>query len=314
MKLLQDHARTVFLMVFYIIGFEGVAYAQVPSQPNSTTQKSLKDASLRITIKAYDFELDDRTRRDLELGLANVFTFFHYRFRIGYHLPFHMKVNMFKDGAQFDAFFNEPGIHRRVAGRYTFRTKEVSVHWTGSRDKVISTAIHETSHRVLGAAIRSTTCPMWLNEGLAEYFGQGRASGNNVVIKPNTYQERLLRDALRNGSLPALKEHVNLHIIAWQGGNTQLNYAIAWSMVSLLMSSNQGKALIQKILHELAYDRPSTFDSVLAFDKHYKGGLTYFEKEWHKYIEGRKKSISYPSDVRRRAFFEVIPSTLRVNR
>ena len=298
------------LMLAVFTSFLSETVAQVPGQKNAEIQKKQKGASLNITIKTYDYKIDEKTKRDLEFGLANIFTFFHYRFRIGYRLPLHMKVNIFKTGEQFDRFIGQPGLSSRVAGLYMFNTKEVSVHWTKPREQMISTTIHETSHRVLGEAIKSSIAPMWLNEGLAEYFAQARASGNSVVIKPDTSAESFLRAAMKNNALPPLRQHLNTPRVAWQSGDPRMNYSLAWSLVSFLMSTNSGKGILKKILYELAYERPNTYDSAAAINKYYKGGLEYFERDWKKYIEGRKKTESYTRDVRRRAAFEVIPAKL----
>ncbi|MEM9399735.1 MAG: DUF1570 domain-containing protein, partial [Verrucomicrobiota bacterium] len=222
-----------------------------------------------------------------------------------YKEPFQMKLKLFGNRELFDAYFAQQGGGLSwAAALYSPMTKEVFAYKMKDREQMVSSIIHETSHRVFGEYIPSG--PPWLNEGLADYFAMSRASGNSVVISPDYNHDKVVRSLLRSKQLPDLNTHLRLNLQQWQANHT-VNYPIAWSLVYFLMSSSKGKILIQKMLYQLVYKRKEPFDSVVIIDKNYPGGIKLFERDWHASIEKRKSSQSFTSDVRRRAKFEIIP-------
>ncbi|MEM9400111.1 MAG: hypothetical protein AAF984_07865, partial [Verrucomicrobiota bacterium] len=69
MRLRFEVVSGFFLILF--IYSPSLVYTQVPGIPKNTT---ISKASLEIKVHTYDFELDTKTKRDLELGLANIYT------------------------------------------------------------------------------------------------------------------------------------------------------------------------------------------------------------------------------------------------
>ncbi len=105
---------------------------------------------------------------------------------------------------------------------------------------------HEVTHGYLHSVVPNV--PLWLDEGIAEYFEVRRGSGG--VNGPHIYH---LSTALRQGNwkpdlgrLESLKSPADL---------TQTDYAESWLWVHFLVSSDpQTRGIIQRYLAELRAD------------------------------------------------------------
>lgn len=116
-------------------------------------------------------------------------------------------------------------------------------------DQVAIDLRHEVSHGYLHAAI--SNLPLWLDEGLAEYFEVGRGlRGHNEAhvdmltkqVEAGTWQPDLAR-------LEALNSAADM---------TQQDYAEAWAWVHYLLESQDGKAeLLTTYLIDLAAQSPT---------------------------------------------------------
>lgn len=103
------------------------------------------------------------------------------------------------------------------------------------------TVQHEGFHQFAHAVI-SGRLPVWLDEGLAEYFGEGIWTGDGMVtgvIPPGRLQR--VRRLVRDGNLMPLADMMDLDHKTWNGALSSRNYDQAWSMVQFLVSADGGK-------------------------------------------------------------------------
>lgn len=102
---------------------------------------------------------------------------------------------------------------------------------------------HEVTHGYLHGVIPNL--PLWLDEGIAEYFEIGR--GNGGVNGPHVYQ--LANDFRRGEWTPDL---ARLEALESASELTQLDYAESWLWVHFLLSNDaQSRAIIQTHLNQL---------------------------------------------------------------
>lgn len=102
---------------------------------------------------------------------------------------------------------------------------------------------HEFTHGVLHGALRRV--PLWIDEGLAEYF---EISGHPGVVRPVTAKR--LSEALANGWRPDM---LRLEQITDVRSMTQADYEESWAWVHyLLHSSEESKSILVNWLQELA--------------------------------------------------------------
>jgi hypothetical protein len=116
----------------------------------------------------------------------------------------------------------------------------VYAHWG---EAIAEDLRHEVAHGYLHASVPNI--PLWLDEGLAEYFevGRGRRGVNRMHV------DYLNGQLVVGGWRPNLRRLEQLTVAA---DMTQLDYAEAWLWVNFLLESDVGKAsLIQHYLAEL---------------------------------------------------------------
>lgn len=100
---------------------------------------------------------------------------------------------------------------------------------------------HEAFHQFAFAAI-SHRLPVWVNEGLAEYFGHGIFTGDDFVtgIVPPGRLERL-KGAIKAEKLKPFRNIMSLSHSAWSASISMYNYDQAWSMIHFLVHGEEGK-------------------------------------------------------------------------
>lgn len=136
--------------------------------------------------------------------------------------------------------------HRRAIFVETDVQLSVYAHWG---NHVAEDLRHEVAHGYLHASVPNL--PIWLDEGLAEYFevGRGRRGLNRVHVE-------LLRGQMATASWkPNL---TRLETLPSAAEMTQLDYAEAWLWVHwMLEGAGEGHDVLQTFLVDLREDRPA---------------------------------------------------------
>jgi len=134
-----------------------------------------------------------------------------------------------------------PGLPYRRA--YFFGNSyelDVYTYWG---DRIREDLRHEFTHGILYGSVRRL--PLWLDEGLAEYFEV--AGPQPGTVKPET--SRRLVEAVANGWRPDLERLEQLDNVADMG---QGDYEEAWAWVHFLLHSDPGlKPVLLSYLHDL---------------------------------------------------------------
>ncbi len=115
---------------------------------------------------------------------------------------------------------------------------------------------HQFAHAVIGGEM-----PIWLNEGLAEYFGESIFTGDGFVtgvIPP--WRLARLKDEISGGQTKSFEAIMNLSPQQWASEMNIRNYDQAWSMVHFLVHGDDQKyqAAFTACIREIS--RGSTFD------------------------------------------------------
>lgn len=136
----------------------------------------------------------------------------------------------------------ENGQPAGVAGFFTQAggQKIIAVSVEGSRDRVRELVFHEAVHWHLSAADRPR--PMWLDEGLAEVFGNFRLSGDTFVIgafRPDFMRHVQVAKPLPFAQMMALGS-AGLNYNGAHADQTALFYHQAWLMVHELIFGSKG--------------------------------------------------------------------------
>jgi hypothetical protein len=158
--------------------------------------------------------------------------------------PIH--VYLFDDAEQYAAFIGHkfPEFpHRRAFFVETDTRLAVYAHWG---DRVAEDLRHEVAHGYLHASVPNL--PLWLDEGLAEYFEVPR--GTHGLNRPHV--DLLLATCQQNPWRPDIRR---LEALRQPADMTQLDYAESWLWVHWLLETHPNRRqLLQDYLAQLRRD------------------------------------------------------------
>ena len=164
---------------------------------------------------------------------------------------------------------------------------------------------HEGFHQFVDRVIRGNI-PVWVNEGLAEYFGAARFTGDGYVTArvPRDYLAAI-QAVLAAGRTISVEQIMNLGTGAWNhsvtSGGGAIHYAQAWSMTHFLAHANPR---YQKAFVAFINDCSRGAGWQVAWENNFGRGTREFEQQWRDYW--LKMS---PQDVERKEV-EVTVATL----
>lgn len=134
--------------------------------------------------------------------------------------------------------YHAAGGLRGSAGRYMGGRGLMAVAREGRTWEVVQhEGFHQFAHRAIGGRL-----PIWVNEGLAEYFGHGIWTGDGFVtgvIPPRRL--RRVRRRIRRGEMLPLDDLLTMTSETWSAELSGRNYDQAWSVVHFLVHAEDGK-------------------------------------------------------------------------
>ncbi len=154
-----------------------------------------------------------------------------------------VEVYLFKDQESYNKWLtnNYPGLPPRRA--YFIGTSQSLCVYTVWSDRVLEDLRHEFTHSVLHASLPKV--PLWLDEGLAEYFELPTAPG---IPRADYLAE--LSALLRNGWRPNLQRLERLEAV---GEMQRLDYAESWAWVHWMLHNNtQTRSALLEYAHNPA--------------------------------------------------------------
>jgi hypothetical protein len=137
---------------------------------------------------------------------------------------------------------------------------------------------HEGFHQFAHQVIRGEL-PIWLDEGLAEYFGEAVFTGDGFVsgvIPP--WRLKRIRETLAAGKFRPIDEMMNLSHEQWNSELAVVNYDQGWSMVHFLAHGEDGRYQrpFVAFMIEIGKNQPwrrawsDTFGDTQGFEQHWR--------------------------------------------
>ena len=180
--------------------------------------------------------------------------------------------------------FSDPGMYLAAggvagsAGQYDGR-RLMAIISPDRPERSWATLQHEGFHQFAHMVIRGDL-PVWVNEGLAEYFGQGIWTGDNFVtgLVPPQRLQRIKRYIQDDQIVPFLQMLTMSHP-QWRGRLSGRNYDQAWSMVHFMVNADNDlrrtamETFVNNISHGAPWERSflqSFGRDVRGLEKHYK--------------------------------------------
>ncbi|MBI2923004.1 MAG: DUF1570 domain-containing protein [Planctomycetes bacterium] len=193
-----------------------------------------------------------------------------------------MTVKMFNTNDEFQSYANSNGVGG-AAAYFSPAQNELVGYMTKDQGKDLSIHImyHEAMHQYLHALFgEEVRIPIWLNEGMAEYFFGGEFSEQTgrFSIGPNKVRIDTIRQAARDGSFVPLKKLFQ-YTQAQYYSNAGLCYAQGWSVAYFLWTTKDPK--YQGVIENFMKLLRQTKDGEKAFNESFgKLDIDQLEADW----------------------------------
>lgn len=203
-----------------------------------------------------------------------------------------MDLYLFETQADYEAYLGGRGISARNTGGMFFVTRELRGLATFVADRPVSetnaTLQHEGFHQFAFAHI-GPRLPIWVNEGIAQYFEDGILLGKAFHLNiANARRVLIVRDALARQQEIPFPQLLEMTDEQWAGNvrsnasRAGLQYAQSWSMVLFLIAGDGGK--YQKAFNEYLKLVGQGKDSGEAFAQTFGAGAAGgFERAWRRW-------------------------------
>ncbi len=230
-------------------------------------EDAVREASVRMTAMA---ELYYQRTRGFAGKITKRFPFYLFKDRADY---------LAAGGMEGSAGMYDPNQRRLLA----FAGSEVSeTTWYVVRHE----GFHQFAHNVIGGEL-----PVWVNEGLAEYFAEAIFTGDGYVtgaVPP----ERLNRIQfwIRQGNTISVENMMSMPHALWNAQMSLINYDQAWSMVYFLAHARGGR--YQDAFNSFLRDLGRGDRWQAAWQRSFGAGTREFEKQYRDYWQEMSQDIS----------------------
>ena len=245
---------------------------------------SAQDSKLKTYQSKYyviHSDLDEATVRDAENRITAMAEEYHSRTRgfagtITKRLPFYLYSKP-EDYHAAGGVQGSAGVFNGEKLMAIFSKQMGSDVW-----RVVQ---HEGFHQFVSAVIGGEI-PIWVNEGMAEYFGESVFTGDGYitgVVPP----QRLARIKLwiREGHTVSISHMMNMAHETWNARLTIVDYDQAWSMIYFLAHAQNGR--YQEPLNKFIKSVSGGTSGRDAWTRIFGGAnaTREFEKQWKDYWE-----------------------------
>jgi hypothetical protein len=169
-----------------------------------------------------------------------------------------------------------------TSGFYTSAINEAVTYLQATEAATLEVARHEATHVIIRGMLGGP--PSWLNEGLAEYFSMLTVAGTFHQV--GIQQQRLAeaREAIASGYPSTLASFLTMRRQQWNNENVSRHYAIAWSLVFFLMSSEQGRQVFSMLLETFADSYCTRLSGRQVLADNWPGGISALQQEFFTWI------------------------------
>jgi hypothetical protein len=214
---------------------------------------------------------------------------------------FHIHIRIFgrfQDYQQFaitnhSGFENEVASLTNLAGYYSGRNQEVVTWRQHDPTYLANNILHECSHAIMHHEFRAL--PIWLDEGCAVYFQFPAFMRSASAVQRLNGQWYEMKHWQDEGSLPKLRQFLNLSPPEFRAMDPARAYTVSWSIFQLLMCTPENRQAMNTMIRE--YQRPGATppDCAALLDKAYPGGLAKMETDWQFWIKQGAMNVLGPT-------------------
>jgi hypothetical protein len=243
------------------------------------------DLSLDITDT--QFELSPEGMAKIQDLMPQILHIYKTLFNLDLRNTVEVKLALLKSKPTFDLWLSQrTGRDKPIpaAGVFIPKTREVAVWNNGNEAAIIRTILHESSHVIM--AQLSPRAPAWLQEGMAEYFENIERKNDMIIVNVSSNGHQNILHWLNDGTLITLRKYLSIPEQQWREmahSANQVPYTVAWSTSYFLLSSETGKTLLRRTLHDL--EKSQRWPTIDDLDQRYPGGITRMDFEFFKWAQ-----------------------------
>jgi len=144
----------------------------------------------------------------------------------------------------------------------------------------MSVLYHEMQHLIL-ASVLGQNAPVWLNEGVSDYYTQAVLRGDKTYVAVHVAFTRKVMSLIEQKVLPNWEEFFGLSKTEWNQVNQVrdgVTRALSWAVAYFLMSSRKGRDAIGATMTKIYRDKNRQFLPV------YPGGLEAFDRDFRRFF------------------------------
>lgn len=167
-------------------------------------------------------------------------------------------------------------------GFYTNATNEAVTYSYEDDEQTLAVTRHEAAHVILNGMLAAG--PLWLHEGMAEYFELLSMRQQYSQIAPNTEWLDMARTSIANGYPASLADYLDAPPEQWQGDVQAVHYALGWSLVYFLLENADGQRALTALIQKLADDYCTPTNSAQQLDMNYPGGVPALEEDFYAWL------------------------------
>lgn len=259
----------------------------VPAEPAASAGKPLPPATspapgpgsgaLSVELLDLNRSLPREARTAAEATARRFVTFLN----LSLDGPLVIPLRYFPDPAAYRDHLDRNGIDVDWAGYYDPRKREIVV---GNARNYLAVLVHEINHFVFDTVFDEA--PVWLREGLAEYFETASASVDGLVVADQLRHRQQIAEWLMGSRQPDLRQLLSLNQSMWRDhevAGSQRVRALSWSVVDFLMAASGGREALQGFMDALKDQRG--LHSLQAFNRTFPGGAASFERQWLAHVQ-----------------------------
>lgn len=285
-KKLEEYGRALeYIYKEYVRGFEKLLKEEKKEQGGKgTARPAAKKTPVSKSKSGRKGERESSTTEDDEEGDED-------RFR----------VIFFRDSNEYQSFGKAylGGSTEHSDGMFVPALKSLLITDHEKAQDTYSLLFHEAFHQFISRHIANP--PMWLNEGLATYYGAAKptARGLDWSKPPKDYWWLCRRAIQFNTQIPVAEltrasraQFYDTRVVKLPGTSDslirrQLFYAEAYTLIHVLTRDNGGKMKLQNYIRDLARDDGTGVKEIT--DKHFdQRACAQLEKAWIAYVKSRK--------------------------
>lgn len=238
-----------------------------------------------IDIRTLDYALPPDLKNRLGVSVRRIFAIYERTLGVEYRRNQDFEIVLYGEESAFRRHQKQvaPRLENPI-GFYNSAMNRISALAVPNQRALLGLITHECSHAV--SASNGRYVPIWLNEGLAEYFSRMRMYGLTAEVPVARHWLQVLRGRGYHQHAPDLASHLNALPPAWQQANgpANLSYALSWSLVYFMMGSDPGRELVKAFLDRAENSTLPLLDSAGMIERRWPGGMAAFTAQWRSWL------------------------------